>query len=141
LNTHITTLRTKEMASMPLSTTSNNNISLNRRLTALTPRRKELMKVQMAIKPHTLITILLHRVPPIIFITLHQFARPTTPNARHPFISLALRLRVERHALKRLRAVMAAEAFGVEAGFGSRNDAASNGEGACVAQHGVGAPG
>ncbi len=49
--TYITALRTEEMTNMPLATTSNHDLSLDRCLAAPASRAEEFVKVQMAVEP------------------------------------------------------------------------------------------
>lgn len=125
--THIAALRAEEMSHVPLGSTRNNNFPLDRRLTALTPRTEELMIIQVAIKPQPLIAILLRRARYIIV------PRHAITDAVHAVQAMAFRLGVESHALKALAAMVAAEAFWVEAYACGGDDAACDREGACAA--------
>ncbi len=48
---YITALSTEEMPSMPLPTTSNNDLTLDRRLATPAPGTEQFMEIQMAVKP------------------------------------------------------------------------------------------
>jgi hypothetical protein len=51
-DTYITTFSAKEVADMPLGTTSNNHFSFNRSLAAFAPGAEQFMKVKVTVKPH-----------------------------------------------------------------------------------------
>jgi hypothetical protein len=118
--THITTLRTKEMSSMPLSTTSNHDFPLNRCLATLTPRTKELMVIQMTIKAQPFIAIFLFR-PRHIIISRHPIANPV-----HAIKTARFRFGVESNTFEPFATVMAAKAFGMETYACCGDDTASD---------------
>lgn len=130
----ITALRTEEMPRVPLRTTRHHNLPLNRGLATLTPRAKALMEVQMTIKPRTLID-------PILLLEHRHFLRGVPARQESDIFAalagadtvaargvLCRRLRVEGDAFELLAALVAAEAFGVEAASASADDAAGDGE-------------
>lgn len=102
--THITTLRAKEMSNMPLGATSDDDLALNGRLTALTPRTKELMEVQMAIESQRVVVVIVHAMAVRGFDLL---ARQTRLDTLQPRFARLRRLGVEGDALETFAAVVA----------------------------------
>lgn len=119
------------MANMPLRPTRHDDLALDRRLAALAPRAEELVVVQMAVEPQPFIPVILLRSA---LHVLDIFAIPAPHDAVDALLALAIGLRVERHALERLTAVVAAEALGMEACAGGADDAAGDGQGAGLAE-------
>lgn len=142
----ITTLRAKKVPRMPLRTTSHHNLALNRSLATLAPGAEALVEIQMAVEPRTLIdTILLLELR-------HLLRRVPAGQERDVLAALACAdavaacgvfgggLRVEGYAFELLPALVAAEAFGVEATAAGADDAPGDGERALCAL-GAGADG
>jgi hypothetical protein len=118
----ITTLCAEEMASMPLRTTSNDNLALDRCLARLAARGEELVEIKMAVKPPRFIGAV------IMFQTRHIFSRGVRGEERdvvtrkagvdalYAFGVFFSGFGVEGYAFEVLAALEAGEAFGVEAG-------------------------
>lgn len=133
-DTYITTLSTKEMADMPFGTTSNNNLALDGRLTTLAPGTETLMKVQVAIKPQSLVSIRLferqHVVHGGAFRNLHVDAIVTLIDPFEAFVALVVGFRVEGYAFEVGTALVTFEARGMEAFARRAENATGNWEGA-----------
>jgi hypothetical protein len=131
-DTHITALCAKEVSSVPLSATRNNDLALDRGLAALAPRAEELMVIQVAVEPQAFVAIVFSSAARSSIVDMmpgHTVSDPVDAVQ-----AVGLGLRVEGHAFETLAAVVAAEAFGVEAGAGRADDAACDGEGAVGAE-------
>jgi len=115
----IATLRTEKVASVPLRTTSNYYLALNRRFAALAPRTEELVEVEMAIKPQSFVSIF---VCSLSYSFLDIMTGHTSTNTVQALIAEVLWFWVKSYAFEPLAAVVAAEAFVMEACSTSRDD-------------------
>lgn len=122
------------MADMPFGTTSNNNLALDGRLTTLAPGTETLMKVQVAIKPQSLVSIRLferqHVVHGGAFRNLHIDAIVTLIDPFEAFVALVIGFRVEGYAFEVGTALVTFEARGMEAFACRAENATGNWEGA-----------
>lgn len=126
----ITALRAEEMAHVPLCAACHDNFTFYRRLAALTSWAEQLMEVQMTEKPRAFIMTVFRFQAQHIFICWMRrnarniFTGESSTDARYAFSVLVLWLGVESYAFKVFTAVMAHEAFRMEAGACCRDDAA-----------------
>lgn len=130
----IATLRTKEVTRVPLRTTRDNDLSLNRRRATLTPGTETLVEIQMAVEPRRLVGSIpllqlrhfLRRVP--AGQELDVLAALAGADALNASAVFGRGFRVEGDAFEFLAALVAAEAVGVEATASCGDDAAADGE-------------
>lgn len=130
----ITALRAEKMSRMPLGTTRNHYLALNRRLAALAPRRETLVEIQVTVESWRLVDTIL------LFKLRHLFGRVP---ARQEFNILTALSRadavaacsvfgrwlgVKGDAFQFFAALIAAEAFRVEAASAGADDAARDGQ-------------
>ncbi|KAL9062251.1 MAG: hypothetical protein Q9157_009089, partial [Trypethelium eluteriae] len=140
----VATLRAEEMANMPLRAARDHDLALDGRMAALAARAEHLMEVQVAVEPqrHAPSTIP-HAKVPILHLRrplLNHLARLPSRNPVQSRRPRAVGLGVEGDAFEALAAMVAREAFRVEALGGGGDDAACDGEGALCAL-GLGAAG
>jgi hypothetical protein len=132
----ITALRAEKVARVPLRATRDDNLALDGRRTALTPRTKALVEVQVAVEPRRLVGAIL------VFQALH-FLRCFPAGQEGDVVAgragadavyargvLGAGFRVEGDAFELLAALVAAEALGVEPTAACGDDAPGDGEGA-----------
>jgi hypothetical protein len=129
----ITALSAEKVAGVPLCTTCYNDLAFNGRFAALASWRKELVEVEVAVKPWRFIGAI------IMLQTSHVFrcrvrgqernvvACETGADALDTFGMLVGWFRVESYALKVLTTLIACEAFWMEARASCRDYAACNG--------------
>jgi hypothetical protein len=141
----VAALRAEEVADVPLGAARDNDLALDGRLARLAARREELVVVQVAVEAHALVAV--GRLQPRRVLRRragrqgHVVAVDARADARHALLALRCGLRVERHALQVLVAVVAREALRVEARAGRADDAARDGKRAVAAQRAVAADG
>lgn len=124
--THISTLSTKEVSNMPFTPASHHHLALNGCLAAAAPRAKELVEVEMAVKPQPFVTVF--HLAHALFL-LDRLAVRSALYTRHTLFALGVWFGVEGDAFECFGAVVADEAFWVEALTGCADDAARNREG------------
>lgn len=128
----ITALRAEEMTNVPLGTTRNHDLALDRRLAAFAARGEHLVEIKMAVEPEGLVAV-------FGLEALHVFVRGVRVEHGNVFAALARLnagdalgvfgrgLRIEGDAFEMLAAVVAEEAFWVEADACGRDDASCDG--------------
>jgi len=151
--TYIAALRAEKVANMPLRPARHHDLPLYRRLTALAPRRKKLVEVEMAVEARGLVVPVARLEPVTCF--LEAFLWPLlvqepgrkvkvasynatslpTPYTFYALLALLVGLGVECHSLQILSAVMAAETLRMEAGSCGGDDTAADREGALGAEN------
>lgn len=125
VTTHISTLCAKEMSDVPFTTASHHHLALNGRLAAAASRAEELVEIEMAVKPQSVVPVF--HLTRALFL-LDRLAVRSALYTRHTFFALTVWLGIERDAFECFAAVVADEAFRVEALTGCADDAAGNGE-------------
>jgi hypothetical protein len=118
----ISALGAEEVTSMPFRTASNDNLALNGRLAALAARGEELVEVEMAVEAWRFVCAV------VMLETRHVVgggvggkegdigAGEAGANALDTFGMFVRGFRVEGYAFEVLAALVAGEAFGMEAG-------------------------
>ena len=136
----VAALGAEKVSDVPLGAARDHDLALDGRLARLAPRREHLVEVEVAVEPEALVE------PVLVLEPLHVFVRGVRVQHGEVLAALAgldpadaLRvfvggLRVEGYALEVLAAVVALEAFGVEADAGSGDDAPGDGEGTLLAE-------
>lgn len=121
--THIAALRAEKVADMPLSTTSDNNLSLDGRLAALAPGTEEFMEIQVAVEPQRVVAVVQFGLS---FNLLDFLAIQPALDAVHTGFAFGRRLGVEGDALKSLVAMEAGEAVRMETNACGADDLAGD---------------
>ena len=116
---------------MPLSPASYNHLTLNRRLAAFASWAEKLVVVEMAIEAHSLVTVIDFRNA---LTDLDVLAVHPPMNTIDALSTLIFWLWVESDTFEAFAAMVADEAFGMEAGAGGADDAACYGKSALRAQ-------
>jgi hypothetical protein len=136
----ITTLRTEKVAGVPLCSTRYNDFALDRRLARFTPGAEHLVEIQVAEEALGFVGAVL------LFEGCHVGGSGVGGGEREVFAALAgahtsdtfgelfLGFGVKGDTFEVLAALVAGEAFGVEAGACGGDDAAGYGEGALGAE-------
>jgi hypothetical protein len=119
---------------MPLCAASNYDFTLDGRLAGLAARREEFVEVEMAVEAQALIAVVFGSAAGVVgdVGAVHAGLDPGDP-----FAAGGLGLWVEGDAFEAFRAVVAAEALGVETDAGGADDAAGDWERALVAEGGA----
>lgn len=136
----IATLGTEKVTSMPLGTTSNNDLAFNRRLAALAAGRKQLVEIEVAVEAGRFVCAVVvlearHGVCGGVRGQVRDVgAGEAGADARDAFGVFVGGFWVEGYTFEVLAALVAGEAFRVEARARGGDDAAGDGEGALGAE-------